>query len=55
VRTYPAFLPDGHTVLIVSSDGAVHTWDARPGEWIAQACRIAGHALPPVEPAARGC
>ena len=49
VRTHPAFLPDGHTVVIVSSDGAVHTWDARPRAWIAHACRIAGRDLTPEE------
>jgi hypothetical protein len=35
--------------MIVSSDGAVHTWDARPPEWIAHACRIVGRDLTPVE------
>jgi len=49
VRTHPTFLPDGHTVLIVSSDGATYTWDARPAEWIAQACRIVGRDLTPAE------
>jgi DNA-binding SARP family transcriptional activator/WD40 repeat protein len=35
-----SFLADGHTVQIVSEDGAVHTWDTRLNHAIKTACDI---------------
>jgi WD40 repeat protein len=37
------FLPDGHTLLISSADGAVYT--TRPQGWVDHACEVAGHNL----------
>ena len=45
VATYPAFLPDGHTVAIVASNGTSHTWDTHLHHWITYACQIVGRDL----------
>lgn len=39
------FLDDGHTVVIGTADGAVHTWDTRIEHWIEYACSVAGRDL----------
>ena len=41
----PRFLPDGHTVLISSVDGAVSTWDTSTERAIEFACQVAGRNL----------
>jgi WD40 repeat protein/DNA-binding SARP family transcriptional activator len=43
------FLEDGHTLLIASSSGAIHTMDIRPAHWIEMACAIAGRNLTDAE------
>ncbi len=39
------FLPDGHTVLISSVDGAISTWDTSAERAIEFACQVAGRNL----------
>jgi hypothetical protein len=39
------FLPDGHTVVIATPDGGIHTWDTRPSTWMEFACTVAGRNL----------
>lgn len=41
-RVHVGFARDGHTVVIASWDGAIHTLDIRSARWAAFACRIAG-------------
>ena len=49
VATGARFAPDGHTVVIASTDGTVARWDTRVEQWIATACTIAGRSLTPTE------
>ena len=44
-RDEPAFLADGHTLLLTAPGGAVYTMDTRLEHWIDVACRIAGRNL----------
>jgi hypothetical protein len=41
----PRFLADGHTVLLSSPGGAIHTLDSSVEHWIEFACAIAGRNL----------
>ena len=43
------FLPDAHTVIVATRDGAVYTWDTRVEYWIEFACRVAGRNLTDAE------
>jgi WD40 repeat protein len=44
-RAAARFLPDGHTLLIASTDGGVVAWDNRIEHWIDHACNVAGRSL----------
>jgi WD40 repeat protein/DNA-binding SARP family transcriptional activator len=39
------FLPDGHTAVVATVEGAIYTFDTRPERWIDHACRVAGRNL----------
>ena len=43
------FLPDGHTLIVATTDHQVFTWDTRPESWVERACNIAGRNLTPDE------
>ncbi|HEU4911211.1 MAG TPA: BTAD domain-containing putative transcriptional regulator [Actinomycetes bacterium] len=43
------FLPDSHTVLLTTADGAIYQWDSDPRSWLEAACRIAGRNLTTAE------
>ena len=43
--TIANFQPDGHTLLIGTSDARVFTWDTRVETWVERACDIAGRNL----------
>ena len=45
VTVSPKFLPDGHTLLISTTEGFVSTWDTRPESWVDFACAVAGRNL----------
>ena len=49
VATYPAFLADGHSLVVVASDGTVHSFDTDPRAWVAFACAVAGRELTTTE------
>ena len=40
-----AFLPDGHTVHIATSNGQMFRWDTDPEAWLGYACQVAGRNL----------
>ena len=42
---FAQFLPDRETVIIMSFDGEVFTWDTRPEHWAVFACGIVGRSL----------
>jgi WD40 repeat protein len=44
-ETGVAFLPDGHTVSIATSNGQLFRWDTDPVAWTAHACQVAGRNL----------
>ena len=44
-ETGVAFLPDGHTAHIATSNGQMFRWDTDPRAWTAYACRLAGRNL----------
>ena len=43
--TTATFLPDGHTVLVATTDNEVFTLDTRLEKWVERACPIAGRDL----------
>jgi predicted ATP-grasp superfamily ATP-dependent carboligase len=49
VATYPGFLGDGHTAIVVGSDGSVHTLDTEARAWVSFACALAGRDLTAAE------
>ena len=52
VTTAAGFAPDGHTVVIASTDGTLARWDTQVEQWISAACAIAGRSLTRAEWAA---
>ena len=49
MATYPGFLGDGHTAVIVGSDGDIHALDTDARTWVAFACALAGRDLTAAE------
>ena len=45
MATYPGFLGDGHTAVVVGSDGSVHTVDTEARTWVSFGCGLAGRDL----------
>ena len=43
------FLPDGHTLIVATTDYEVFTFDTRLETWIDRACAIAGRDLTTTE------
>ena len=39
------FMPDGHTLIVATTDHEVFTWDTRLETWVERACAIAGRNL----------